>query len=697
MKKTLFILVVLFSFSLFVNAQEKLIVGYYANNQWNSLSKNDANKLTHLNISFANPDANGDMQTYNHEALKGPIAEIKAQGVKVLLSVAGAGTTAEMQDIWAEYMKPDKVNSFVDRTIALLLEYGYDGIDLDIEHDPFFAKLGANYAPYVNLLSQKLKENGLLLTTALPGTYSFAATTSEVLSKFDFINIMTYDATGNWNLNNPGQHSSIDLAVNGINYWVNTKGIPREKIILGVPFYGWDFDEVPLNSYRDFTFAQMVTINESYAYLDNVGKKYYNGIPTILTKTLLSEKECGGIMIWHIDCDIRGKYSLLRTIKRGQSEYRNNIARGKATTSTALEIESKNFASNATDGNPTTRWAGQPLNPGYLTIDLGKKTAISSIHIDWEDSYAKSFEVQVSNDNANWKTIKSFTNQELLVVSNHALQEIKGLNAKARYLRLEMTEGTAVNGTVWCYSIWDIRVFGQEISLAEEHTIPFSTELYDPQTTSDRGLEVTLSSSDESIAKVVDNKIQLLKTGVVEIEATQSGNKEVGAAIIRYQTLTIEKGNQTINFEPIAVSELKPNTTIELIATSTSGLPVRFITSNKKIAEVIDGVLHIKAVGSCTITALQDGDDRYNRAKATQKINVTTSVKSTNEQKISVYPNPASSFITVERVSDSQIEIYSLTGSLLIKSTDKTINIEHLPAGIYLVKTNNINQRLIKL
>ena len=123
---------------------------------------------------------------------------------------------------------------------------------------------------------------------------------------------------------------------------------------------------------------------------------------------------------------------------------------------------------------------------------------------------------------------QKFHNQELLVVSNHALQEIKGLNANARYLRLKITEGTAVNGTVWCYSIWDLRVFGQEISLAEEHTIPFSTELYDPQTTSDRGLEVTLSSSDESIAKVVNNKIQLLKTGVVEIEATQSGNRNSG-------------------------------------------------------------------------------------------------------------------------------------------------------------------------
>lgn len=161
--------------------------------------------------------------------------------------------------------------------------------------------------------------------------------------------------------------------------------------------------------------------------------------------------------------------------------------------------------------------------------------------------------------------------------------------------------------------------------------------------------------------------------------------------------MTIVKANQTINFEPIAASELKPNNTVKLVATSSSGLPVRFTSSNNNIAEVIDGVLHIKAVGSCTIRAIQDGDDRYNSASTAQKIDVTTSLKSTNEQKISIYPNPASSFVTIEGVNNSHIEIYSLTGNLLIQSTEKTINIEHLPAGIYLVKIGNINQRLIKL
>ncbi len=697
MKKILFTLFLFISFCAFTQAQEKLVVGYFANNSWNNLANNDISKLTHLNIAFANPDAAGNMVTYNHEALKTPIAEIKKQGVKVLLSVAGGGATAEIQDIWAKYMQPANVDNFIDKTIALLLEYGYDGIDLDIEHDGFFAKLGANYAPYVSKLSQKLKENGLLLTTALPGTYSFAAMTSDVLSKFDFINIMTYDATGNWNLNRPGQHSSIKLAVDGINYWANSKGIPKEKIILGLPFYGWDFDEVPLNSYRDFTFAQMVKLNESYAYLDNVGQKYYNSIPTILTKTLLSENECGGVMIWHIGCDIRGKYSLLNTIKRGQSEYRNNLARNKETTSTELEVADHNPASFATDGNPTTRWSGKPINPGYLTVDLGKETAISSIHIDWEDSYAKSFEIQVSNDNENWETIKSFSDQTLQVVSNHAIQVVKELDANARYLRLKCTVGTQVGTAIWCYSIWDLRIFGQEISLPEEATVKYSPTLYNPQAVSDRNLDVTLTSSDPTVADIVGNQVQMQKAGYVEITATQNGNEEFGAAVTRYHHLTIEKADQTISFEPIAQSALAVNKTVELKAVSTSELPVRFTSSDTNVAEVVDGVLHIKSVGTCTIKALQDGDERYNSATATQTIDITTSVKLTNEQKLSVFPNPASSYITINGETNIPVEIYSITGNLLIKTTDKNIQIKHLPNGIYLLKSGEFNQRLIKM
>ncbi len=84
--------------------------------------------------------------------------------------------------------------------------------------------------------------------------------------------------------------------------------------------------------------------------------------------------------------------------------------------------------------------------------------------IDWESSYAKSYEIQISDDKTNWTTIKSFQDQELLVVSEHALQTIKGLDNEGRYVRLKMTKGTEVNGKIWCYSLWDIRIYREDFT-----------------------------------------------------------------------------------------------------------------------------------------------------------------------------------------------------------------------------------------
>ncbi len=456
MKKTFLNIIFLLSLVIVSNAQEKKVVGYYSNNEWNNLDNCEVDDLTHLNIAFANPNSSGDIQIYNRTTIKNQIKKIKEKNVKVLLAVAGGGLTTEQRQIWAHLVKPENVDNFIDKVITTLQTDGYDGIDLDLEHEDFLSMLGSNYAPFVNKLHQKLKENDFLLTTALFATYSYSVLTSDVLALFDYINVMAYDATGNWNINRPGQHSPISLAKNGIDFWVN-KGIPRDKIILGLPFYGYDFDEEPLHSWRDFLYSDMVNLNPDYAYLDQVGEKYYNGINTIKVKTILSENQCGGVMIWHISCDIKGKYSLLKAIKEAKEEYKVDIARDKQVTSTELE-RNDCPTEYATDGNPTTRWSGKPLNPAYLTIDLGTIKEFSNLTIDWESSYAKSYEIQISNDNTNWTTIKTFTDQELLVVSEHAPQYITDLDAKGRYLRLKMTKGTEVNGKIWCYSLWDIRV-----------------------------------------------------------------------------------------------------------------------------------------------------------------------------------------------------------------------------------------------
>jgi hypothetical protein len=58
----------------------------------------------------------------------------------------------------------------------------------------------------------------------------------------------------------------------------------------------------------------MVAADASYADLDNVGNKFYNGRPTIRSKVELAYNEVSGIMIWELGQDSFNEYSLLSTI-----------------------------------------------------------------------------------------------------------------------------------------------------------------------------------------------------------------------------------------------------------------------------------------------------------------------------------------------------------------------------------------------
>jgi hypothetical protein len=51
-----------------------------------------------------------------------------------------------------------------------------------------------------------------------------------------------------------------------------------------------------------------------------------------------------------------------------------------------------------------------------------------------------------------------------------------------------------------------------------------------------------------------------------------------------------------------------------LSGTSSSGLPVRYISSNPSVAAIINNQIHIAGAGSCEITASQNGNKNYNPA-----------------------------------------------------------------------------------
>ncbi|RWX01385.1 MBG domain-containing protein [Flavobacterium cerinum] len=77
---------------------------------------------------------------------------------------------------------------------------------------------------------------------------------------------------------------------------------------------------------------------------------------------------------------------------------------------------------------------------------------------------------------------------------------------------------------------------------------------------------------------------------------------------------TITKADQTITWNQTLESGCDGETTIVLTATSSSGLPVNYTSSNTDIATVSNSLLTFKDYGSATITASQAGNNNYNAA-----------------------------------------------------------------------------------
>ena len=78
---------------------------------------------------------------------------------------------------------------------------------------------------------------------------------------------------------------------------------------------------------------------------------------------------------------------------------------------------------------------------------------------------------------------------------------------------------------------------------------------------------------------------------------------------------------------------------------------------------------------------------------------VPDGVEENNAVSISVYPNPAHDIIFVGANNDSpvqRIDIYDVTGQLMLSSTETEINVSTLPKGVYFISVYTDNQKIVK-
>ncbi|MGW6685311.1 family 20 glycosylhydrolase [Streptomyces sp. NPDC054961] len=135
------------------------------------------------------------------------------------------------------------------------------------------------------------------------------------------------------------------------------------------------------------------------------------------------------------------------------SSQPGNLALNRPTTASSTETAAFP-AALATDGDPGTRWSSAYADPQWLEVDLGSSQAVNRVILRWEAAYGTSFQIQLSDDRATWRTAYSTT------TGTGGVQDLTGLTGSGRYIRVYATR----RGTTYGYSLYDFEVYGGQLS-----------------------------------------------------------------------------------------------------------------------------------------------------------------------------------------------------------------------------------------
>ena len=317
MKKEIFLITICCSTLLGVAAQKNKdratfrIVGYYSLKAAMAadLSTVPFDRLTHINLYFLNPDSLGNFQK-DLALLRPFIQAAHARNVKVLPSIAGGGK----HPYYHRLLMNDKRDKLISDLLAIVLENDFDGIDVDIEG----SDIDENYENFAVGLAKVFRPHKKLVTSAIAVFYKDVLS-DKALAQYDFVNVMSYDHTGPWTPTKPGPHSTYEHAVADLDYFATIRKIPKNKLVLGVGFYGYAFGPKPESPASDMTFAEILAAfpgseNADEWAMPGGATIYYNGFATIKKKIGLAKEKASGIMIWQIQGDAPGEKSLLKLI-----------------------------------------------------------------------------------------------------------------------------------------------------------------------------------------------------------------------------------------------------------------------------------------------------------------------------------------------------------------------------------------------
>lgn len=263
---------------------EPVLAGYLPHYRVPSEVPGSWKHLTDLICFSVAPDAKGQLPKpiFPEPVMAGYQKIQKQTGCRLWLSVGGWGRSDSFPKVTAD---PERREVLGQSLLGCVVEHGFHGVDLDWEHPRGEMELKA-YGQLISELRTALDPQGCLVSVAQASWQDLG---QALYSQVHRVHLMSYDHDFP-----QATLAKSQADVRRLIEW----GCPREKILLGVPFYGRNLEREAM-SYRD-----LVRIHPKEAGNDLIGGSALNGPETLRQKDEWAQSQgLGGLMIWELGQD----------------------------------------------------------------------------------------------------------------------------------------------------------------------------------------------------------------------------------------------------------------------------------------------------------------------------------------------------------------------------------------------------------
>jgi chitinase len=235
----------------------------------------DAAHLTRINYAFANIKDGRIIEGFPHEAQNlAALVALKQQNpsLQVLVSVGGWSWS---EDFSSMALTPESRAAFIDSVMAYIARYHLDGLDIDWEYpgivgatNHFRPDDGAHFAALLAALrarfdaEQQKTHHRLYLSIAAGSSDDYLAHSpmGEIAPSLDTVNLMAYDYYEPSDDKKTGNHAPLHIDPKdpkAVSSEASVRafekvGVPASKLVLGVPFYGHVWGDVPATNHGLF-------------------------------------------------------------------------------------------------------------------------------------------------------------------------------------------------------------------------------------------------------------------------------------------------------------------------------------------------------------------------------------------------------------------------------------------------------------